>query len=194
MKSKINNPFHDNDFKSGDGMMTSVWGPAMWHVMHTISFNYPIEPTKEQKKEYYNFYNNLQYVLPCKYCRENLKNNLKKIPLDPKTTMESRETLSKWVYDLHEEVNTMLGKKSNLLYEDVKVRYEMFRSRCLKPPSSKKKTKKTPETQMNKKTKKKEKGCVKSLYGVKSKCVIHIVPKEENPESFVVDPQCNIKN
>jgi hypothetical protein len=29
--------------------MTSVWGSPMWHVLHTISFNYPIKPTKEQK-------------------------------------------------------------------------------------------------------------------------------------------------
>ena len=196
MKSKINNPFHDNDFKSGDGMMTSVWGPAMWHVMHTISFNYPIEPTKEQKKEYYNFYNNLQYVLPCKYCRENLKNNLKKIPLDPKTTMESRETLSKWVYDLHEEVNTMLGKKSNLSYNDVRLRYEMFRARCLTPINKKsKKNKKSKQNKKSnsKKTKVKELGCIQPLYGKKSKCVINIVPKDKKCKTFNIDKQCILK-
>ena len=110
--------------------------------------------------------------------------------------MKNRETLSKWVYDLHEEINTMLGKKSNLTYEDVKLRYEMFRSRCLEAPKGKK-TKKTSTSVQGKHTKKtkskKESGCVKPLYGIKSKCVIHIVPKETNPDSFVVDPQCHIK-
>jgi hypothetical protein len=37
---------------SSDGMLTSVWGPAAWHLLHTISFNYPINPTEENKKQY----------------------------------------------------------------------------------------------------------------------------------------------
>ena len=47
--------FSDSDCNSGDGMMTSVWGPPMWHILHTISFNYPVEPTKEHKINYYNW-------------------------------------------------------------------------------------------------------------------------------------------
>ena len=47
--------FKPSDLKSGDGMLTTVWGPSLWHVMHTMSFNYPIEPTNEQKHYYRNF-------------------------------------------------------------------------------------------------------------------------------------------
>ena len=43
------------DYKSGDGMLTTVWGPSLWHFLHTMSFNYPIEPTKEQQQEYMRF-------------------------------------------------------------------------------------------------------------------------------------------
>ena len=32
------------------------------------------------------------------------------------------------VYKLHEEINSMLGKKSGLTYEAVRERYEMFRA------------------------------------------------------------------
>ena len=32
------------------------------------------------------------------------------------------------VYKLHEEINTMIGKKSGLSYEDVRDRYEIFRA------------------------------------------------------------------
>ena len=35
--------------------------------------------------------------------------------------MKSRETFSKYIYDLHELVNKMLNKKSNLSYCDVKL-------------------------------------------------------------------------
>ena len=69
--------FTDKDYNSGDGMMTSVWGPPLWHTLHTISFNYPIKPTDKQKKDYYKFYSSLKNILPCKYCRINLKNNFK---------------------------------------------------------------------------------------------------------------------
>ena len=67
--------FNKKDYNAGDGMVTSVWGPPMWHYLHTMSFNYPVNPTPEDKKHYRDFIINLQYVLPCKYCRINLKNN-----------------------------------------------------------------------------------------------------------------------
>ena len=37
-------------------MVTSIWGPNMWHYLHTISFNYPIKPTIDDKKNYIKFY------------------------------------------------------------------------------------------------------------------------------------------
>ena len=69
--------YTENDYKSGDGMLTTVWGPGIWHFLHTMSFNYPNEPTKENKKHYRDFILNLEYTLPCKYCRINLKKNFK---------------------------------------------------------------------------------------------------------------------
>ena len=44
-KRKVKNnrrTFKKKDYRSGDGMLTSVWGPSMWHYMHTMSFNYPL--------------------------------------------------------------------------------------------------------------------------------------------------------
>ena len=171
--------FSDSDYNSGDGMMTSVWGPPMWHMLHTISFNYPINPTEEQKKQYFAFYANLQNILPCRYCRDNLANNLTKLPLTM-DVFKSRETLSKWVYILHETVNTMLGKSSGLCYEDVRDRFEHFRSRCLENP------KKITKGKI-------EKGCTEPLYGIKSKCILNIVPKDNRLSSFKMDPKCVLK-
>jgi hypothetical protein len=36
--------YTENDYKSGDGMLTTVWGPSIWLFLHTMSFNYPNEP------------------------------------------------------------------------------------------------------------------------------------------------------
>ena len=73
--------FTKKHFNSGEGMLTSVWGPGLWHYIHTMSFNYPVKPTADNKKYYMDFVKNMQYTLPCKHCRINLKNNFKTLPL-----------------------------------------------------------------------------------------------------------------
>jgi hypothetical protein len=175
--------FSRNDYNSGDGMLTNVWGPAMWHYLHTMSFNYPVNPTSQDKSHYKDFVYNLQYVLPCKYCRMNLTNNFKKKPLQM-CDMKNRETFSKYIYELHETVNKMLNKKSNLTYCDVRERYEHFRSRC---------TDEKPKVFTFKRTstkKQREKGCTEPLYGKKSKCIINIVPQEDRSATFKMDKKC----
>lgn len=185
--NKDNSPFTQEDYNSGDGMLTSVWGPPMWHILHTISFNYPINPTEEDKKHYYKYYKSLKYILPCRYCRENFDKNLKNNKLT-KATMENRETLSRWVYELHETINKMLLKSSGLTYEDVRDRYEHFRSHCLINPDLP-----VIEKKVGGKNQKKEKGCTEPLYGIKPKCVLNIVPRDERLNSFKIDPKCIIK-
>ena len=182
-KTKKNYIYKKSDYNAGDGMLTTVWGPAMWHYLHTMSFNYPVEPTLENKKHYRDFVLNLRNVLPCKYCRINLTNNLKKKPLQM-CHMKNRYTFSKYIYELHETVNKMLNKKSNLSYCDVRERYEHFRSRC---------TDEKPKVFTFKRTKtkrKREKGCTEPLYGKKSKCVINIVPQEDKSATFQMDKKC----
>mgnify|MGYP001248009651 FL=1 len=194
-KNKTKKVYDKDDFSSGDGMLTSVWGPSLWHYLHTMSFNYPVKPTKKEKKHYRQFIMNLRNVLPCKYCRMNLRKNLKDLPLRDKD-LKNRHTFSLWMYKLHEHINKMLGKKSGLTFEKVRERYEHFRSRCtididkktniikIKPVRAKK---------TRKKKKKKEKGCVEPLYGKKSKCVIKIVPKDKKVPTFQMDDRCKKK-
>jgi len=181
--------YTSKDFKSGDGMLTSVWGPSLWHYLHILSFNYPVKPTKLHKQKHKEFILNLQYTLPCKYCRENLKKNLKQLPLT-RNALKNRENFSRWVYDLHELINKMLGKKSGLKYNEVRERYEHFRSRCT---LDKKEEEKHEHPKSKNKTRKKEKGCTKPLYGKKSKCVIKIVPQETRCKTFQMDKKCEKK-
>jgi hypothetical protein len=175
--------FTKKDYISGDGMLTSVWGPAQWHFLHTMSFNYPVKPTPKDKKHYMDYVKNLQYVLPCKYCRMNLTNNFKKKPLQM-CDMANRETFSRYIYELHETVNKMLNKKSNLSYCDVRERYEHFRSRCTDEKPKVFNFKKSGTKKMT------EKGCTEPLYGKKSKCVINIVPQEDKVKTFQMDKKC----
>jgi hypothetical protein len=162
-----------DDYNSGDGMLTTVWGPGKWHFLHTMSFNYPVNPTPLQKKQYRDYILSLKHVLPCGKCRKNLAKNLKKLPIQMKH-MQSRETFSKYIYDLHELVNGMLGKTSGLTYDDVRERYEHFRSRCT-------------ETEPQPKV---ENGCTQPLYGEKSRCILKIVPSTTKCETMQIDKKC----
>ena len=185
-----NKTYTKKDYESGDGMVTRIWGPWAWCFLHTISFNYPAHPTKEQKKQYRDFILSLQHVLPCGHCRKNLTKNLKKHPLTMRD-MKSRETFSRWLYALHEMVNKLLNKNSNLTYEQVRDRYEHFRSRCTQNShKTKKKYKKCVHRNAHKKTRKKEKGCTTPLNGKKSKCIIKIVPLEKKCKTFQMDKKC----
>lgn len=178
--NKSNDKIFDMDsYKSKDGMLTSVWGPSLWHSLHTISFNYPNNPTPSQKKYYKRFIESLKYTLPCRHCRDNLKANLKKYPLTNKV-MSNRYNFSLYIYNLHETINKLLKKQSGLSYDDVRERYEHFRARCV---SSKKKQ-----------TKKKHKGCTIPLHKFKSKGIIKIVPNDTKCSSIEIDEKCNIIN
>lgn len=171
------NRFNTKDYKSKDGMLTSIWGPGLWHFLHTISFNYPNEPSKEHKRHYHDFMKMLEHILPCRYCRENYKKNITDCPLT-KEVFESRHTFSKYVYDLHEHINKMLGKKSNLSFEDVRERYEHFRSRCDKEMERK-------EIE----NKKKENGCTHPLKGKKPRCVLNIIAATNTKKNSIeIDP------
>ena len=182
-RNKTKKTYSGQDYKSSDGFLTAVWGPMLWTHLHTMSFNYPDEPTAANKRHYREFVLNLQNVMPCRFCRQNLTNNLKELPLT-NNHMKNRESFSRYIYDLHETVNRMLNKKSGLTYADVRDRYENFRSRCTKDDVP------TKEEQKKEEAEKKEKGCTVPLYGKKSRCVIKIVPQEEKQETFQMDKKC----
>ena len=174
---KTRRVFKSRDFNSGDGMLTAVWGPSLWHFLHIMSFNYPMKPSIEDMSHYKNFMLSLQFILPCKYCRQNLLNYYIETPITS-DDMADRASFSRYVYTLHECINKRLNKPHELSYYDVRERYEHFRSRCVNDNS----IKLFPI--------KKETGCTIPLYGEKSKCVIKIVPQTEKCKTIQIDKKC----
>ena len=167
------NTFSTKEYNSDYGFLTSIWGPAMWFSLHIISFNYPVNPTENDKEHYYDFIMNLKNILPCKMCRKNLSKNLKKHK-HTKQVFTNRTTFSKWIYELHEVVNKMLGKKSNLSYEQVRCFYENFRAHCVED-----------------KNKKIESGCKEPLYGIYSQTLLNIIPQNvKHNSSILIDKKC----
>ena len=131
----INLSLNDN---KNNGLITKIWGEHLWESVHCIAFGYPVKPTSEQKEQYRTFFTFLQYVLPCKYCRDSYGDFLADTNAKPELNcvlrnedLENRETLTKWAYRLHNRVNAKLGIDYKLTYEDVVKKYESYRAKCM---------------------------------------------------------------
>ena len=86
-------------------MNVNKWGPGGWIFLHTITFNYPLEPSESDKKKNKFFFNSIGNMLPCKYCRESYQIYIKYIPVE--MFLDSREGLCFWLYKIHELFRTL---------------------------------------------------------------------------------------
>ena len=87
-------------------MPPDAWGPIFWDAMHIVSLAYPAQPTEADKAGARAFFESLGTVLPCPVCREHYIEKMKTTPI----TLDSKGELIYWVWDIHNQVNTLLGK------------------------------------------------------------------------------------
>ena len=102
-------------------MNQNIWGPHMWFSLHTITFDYPINPSESDKENMNNFLITMQYVIPCSVCQKNYKRHLCEKP--PNKYLNNRSEFVYWMIDLHNIVNAETGKKI-VNYDTVLNRYE----------------------------------------------------------------------
>ena len=102
-------------------MDPNIWGPGAWTLLHSVTFNYPEKPTQQDKNEYSDFFYALANVLPCGICQDHLKKHLNNIPI--KFYLESKETLTKWLFEIHNLVNQDTKKKT-ITYKHFKKIYK----------------------------------------------------------------------
>ena len=84
-------------------MEPKIWGPPAWNFLHTVTFNYPEKPSYKDKSNYYDFFHNLQFILPCELCQSNYQKHLKEYPISP--YLDSKKTLVEWLIHIHNLVN-----------------------------------------------------------------------------------------
>ena len=89
-------------------MNPKIWGKHAWFFLHTITLQYPVNPEPIEKSKYKEWFTGLRYTIPCQECRNHYSKYIQKTPPD----VTSRETLVKWLLDLHNDVNKRSGKKT----------------------------------------------------------------------------------
>jgi hypothetical protein len=94
------------------GLSPEVWGRAGWRLIHAIALTYPVKPTEKEKEIYATFLHSLGDVLPCPFCGEHFKQNMKNNP----PNLDSREYFFKWTVDMHNFVNVS-NNKPKVSYE-----------------------------------------------------------------------------
>ena len=95
-----------------------VWGRSAWSFLHASAFSFPKNPTPDQCSSALQFYNNLGNQLPCPKCRRHYNAQIKKNP----PRVSSREELSRWLVDIHNNVNRAQNKPA-VEYDVVKRHY-----------------------------------------------------------------------
>lgn len=90
-------------------MLPKIWGESGWEFLHFVTLGYPENPTSDDKSKYYEYFNNLKYVLPCQKCKNNMSKHLESLPLTD-DVLATRDSLVKWGIDLHNLVNQSTGK------------------------------------------------------------------------------------
>ena len=105
-------------------MNTLFWGPSAWQLIHSVGLICPKNPTDIERQIFFDFFDSLQYVLPCKHCRKSYSIFYKDIDFS---------NLYNWTWKLHNKVNDKLrnqglNKNNNpLLTDSLKIQKQKLR-------------------------------------------------------------------
>lgn len=97
-------------------MRPDIWGPSAWIFLHSITLNYPENPTDIEKQNMKDFINSMGKVLPCDKCKNNFISHMQKNKLTNEI-LSSKKQFIKWMIDLHNLVNE-INNKQKMTYEE----------------------------------------------------------------------------
>jgi len=102
-------------------MDPNFWGNSMWKSLHTLTFNYPLNPTHQDKVKYYKFFKYVGHMLPCPQCAESYKIYFKYIPIVE--FLDDIHGITFWLFMIHYLVNKKLSKPNISFNQVVKIYY-----------------------------------------------------------------------
>jgi len=81
-------------------------GRSTWTFLHTMAAYFPKRPSPEQQKGMSDLLSNFSVFYPCSPCASHMRDYLQRHP----AKADSREALSLWMCNFHNEVNEILDK------------------------------------------------------------------------------------
>ena len=101
-------------------MVVSIdrWGPAGWKFLHAVALSAPAQTTASERHDYETFFRSVGAVLPCPRCRAHYRRAYEDRPTH---TFDSKERMSRWLVQVHNDVNQRRGKRSFTYEEAVQV-------------------------------------------------------------------------
>ncbi len=102
---KKKNPMAEHD---ANAVTPEAIGWAGWTILHTTAAAFPNSPSEAQKKDMRDFIRSWSRVYPCSICAFHMRNQLRTMPPD----VASKRALSRWTCEMHNSVNSMLGKET----------------------------------------------------------------------------------
>jgi hypothetical protein len=86
----------------------TIWGNSIWYFIHYTALHQPRNIPRDTAFAYKQMITSLSFLLPCKMCRDHLKEHLQDFPID--RYLDTNEKLFEWTVELHNRVNTSLYK------------------------------------------------------------------------------------
>ena len=116
---------------AASGMAIDSWGPKAWGFLHAASFKYPDAPTMPERIAWSNLLRSLAVVLPCAVCRRHFAAELGRALAEGEhaRVLDSRDALTRWLVDVHNDVNER-NKKRVWAYEEVVQVYQPSEHVC----------------------------------------------------------------
>ena len=127
-----------------NGMMVSMWGPHGWKYLHSVAHGYPEFPAEydslhknpigNTESNYKMFFTLVGKTLPCRLCRESYVEFVSENPV----RTESRQELTRWLWEIHNKVNDKLGRTyQSSDFDSTTKYYESYRAKCSHTSKSK---------------------------------------------------------
>lgn len=94
-----------------DMPLIKKWGGAAWIFLHSAAYQWPEQPTMDDRMRMYNFLRALPFVLPCDKCQKHALKFVHRHVTSPSSEpLSSRDSLARFMNAFHNNVNKRLGR------------------------------------------------------------------------------------
>ena len=106
-------------------MKKTKWGPCIWFTLHILTIKIQEKHFEKEKEELIDTILNICNNLPCPYCSSHATEFLKKKRIQ---SVKTKEQLIKILFDLHNNANNRLKKKT-FEYEEMFAKYTQMNTK-----------------------------------------------------------------